>query len=213
MPKGKLRLQLTPTSSVLAARSSRAEAPLAGLVATIADQLRQLAGLANSSAKALHRKVAALPGKSVRSVVGVFLQIGALKLSDEVLVKHKAATLHVRSSALLFLSHRQSSRPNGHGALEPTQSVNGLISKSHLAGYDHHENSRWNIKPNDGVIMSAIFELLYREYCRARLAEMRKQLLIEPERAEALDADHLPATRTSDGGMDTHRKPAHHVPH
>jgi hypothetical protein len=25
--------------------------------------------------------------------------------------------------------------------------------------------------------MSAIFDLLYREYCRARLAEMRKQLL------------------------------------
>jgi hypothetical protein len=26
--------------------------------------------------------------------------------------------------------------------------------------------------------MSAIFDLLYREYCRARLAEMRKQLLL-----------------------------------
>ena len=26
--------------------------------------------------------------------------------------------------------------------------------------------------------MSAIFDLLYREYCRARLAEMRKQLLV-----------------------------------
>lgn len=26
--------------------------------------------------------------------------------------------------------------------------------------------------------MSTIFDLLYREYCRARLAEMRKQLLI-----------------------------------
>ena len=26
--------------------------------------------------------------------------------------------------------------------------------------------------------MSSIFDLLYREYCRARLAEMRKQLLI-----------------------------------
>jgi hypothetical protein len=26
--------------------------------------------------------------------------------------------------------------------------------------------------------MPAIFELLYREYCRARLAEMRKQLLL-----------------------------------
>ena len=26
--------------------------------------------------------------------------------------------------------------------------------------------------------MSSVFDLLYREYCRARLAEMRKQLLI-----------------------------------
>ena len=32
--------------------------------------------------------------------------------------------------------------------------------------------------------MSTIFDLLYREYCRARLAEMRKQLLISPERHE-----------------------------
>ncbi len=29
--------------------------------------------------------------------------------------------------------------------------------------------------------MPAIFDLLYREYCRARLAEMRKQLLIQPK--------------------------------
>ena len=33
--------------------------------------------------------------------------------------------------------------------------------------------------------MPAIFDLLYREYCRARLAEMRKQLLISPEVPEA----------------------------
>jgi len=32
--------------------------------------------------------------------------------------------------------------------------------------------------------MPAIFDLLYREYCRARLAEMRKQLLISPDRHE-----------------------------
>jgi hypothetical protein len=32
--------------------------------------------------------------------------------------------------------------------------------------------------------MPAIFDLLYREYCRARLAEMRKQLLISPEKHE-----------------------------
>jgi hypothetical protein len=29
--------------------------------------------------------------------------------------------------------------------------------------------------------MPAIFDLLYREYCRARLAEMRKELLISTE--------------------------------
>jgi hypothetical protein len=32
--------------------------------------------------------------------------------------------------------------------------------------------------------MPAIFDLRYREYCRARLAEMRKQLLISPDRYE-----------------------------
>jgi len=34
----------------------------------------------------------------------------------------------------------------------------------------------------------AIFDLLYREYCRARLAEMRKQLLISPDRHEVPEA-------------------------
>ena len=36
--------------------------------------------------------------------------------------------------------------------------------------------------------MPAIFDLLYREYCRARLAEMRKQLLISPDRHEVAEA-------------------------
>ena len=36
--------------------------------------------------------------------------------------------------------------------------------------------------------MPAIFDTLYREYCRARLAEMRKQLLISPERHEVPEA-------------------------
>ena len=57
-----------------------------------------------------------------------------------------------------------------------------------------------------GVRMPAILELLYREYCRARLAEMRKQLLIAPERAEALDADQYPADRDDDNKMNTHRR-------
>ena len=36
--------------------------------------------------------------------------------------------------------------------------------------------------------MSTIFDLLYREYCRARLAEMRKQLLIPVAGDEVLEA-------------------------
>ncbi|MGY8632145.1 hypothetical protein RAD15_06585 [Bradyrhizobium sp. 14AA] len=32
--------------------------------------------------------------------------------------------------------------------------------------------------------MPAIFELLYKEFCRARLAEMRKQLLLTRKHAE-----------------------------
>ena len=64
--------------------------------------------------------------------------------------------------------------------------------------------------------MPAILDLIYREYCRARLVEMRKQLLISPERHEVPEAfcdakdqsdgletepnsvqrpDHLPQTR------------------
>jgi hypothetical protein len=37
--------------------------------------------------------------------------------------------------------------------------------------------------------MPAIFDLLYREYCRARLAEMRKQLLIRAESQEVPEAN------------------------
>ncbi|MCK1392565.1 hypothetical protein [Bradyrhizobium sp. 1] len=50
--------------------------------------------------------------------------------------------------------------------------------------------------------MPAIFELLYKEFCRARLAEMRKQLLLtgkhpelpqagdDPEDVSRMDAQH-----------------------
>jgi hypothetical protein len=40
--------------------------------------------------------------------------------------------------------------------------------------------------------MPMVFDLLYREYCRARLAEMRKQLLIQP-------ASHEVPLRTKTG--------------
>jgi hypothetical protein len=36
-------------------------------------------------------------------------------------------------------------------------------------------------------IMPALFEFLYREFCRARLAEMRKPLLIRPDGLEVLE--------------------------
>jgi hypothetical protein len=45
-----------------------------------------------------------------------------------------------------------------------------------------------------GSIMPAIFDFLYREFCRARLAEMRKQLLISVESHEVsanCDVSHL----------------------
>lgn len=45
--------------------------------------------------------------------------------------------------------------------------------------------------------MPAIFDLLYREYCRARLAEMRKQLLITGQSPEILQAD-CDAAETAD---------------
>jgi hypothetical protein len=100
--------------------------------------------------------------------------------------------------------------------LELAQSVNGLISKSHPAGYDHHENSRWNICKSKsqtmGVIMPTILDMLYREYCRARLAEMRKQLLIAANRSEALEANHCPADPRDDDRTEPHRKTGRGVP-
>jgi len=46
----------------------------------------------------------------------------------------------------------------------------------------------WEFKRR-GSIMSAILDVLYREYCRARLAEMRKQLLVSPEGREVPEAN------------------------
>ncbi|MEY9182154.1 hypothetical protein ABIG06_003759 [Bradyrhizobium sp. USDA 326] len=63
-----------------------------------------------------------------------------------------------------------------------------------------------------GVIMPAILDLLYREYCRARLAEMRKQLLIAAKRSETLEADHHPAKQGDDEGADAHRKTGQGMP-
>ncbi len=51
--------------------------------------------------------------------------------------------------------------------------------------------------------MPTIFDLLYREYCRARLAEMRKQLLLTGKHPELLQADCDPADPDSVGNIDT----------
>ncbi len=54
-----------------------------------------------------------------------------------------------------------------------------------------------------GVMMPAIFDLLYREYCRARLAEMRKQLLLTGKHPELFQEGCDPADPNSVGGKDT----------
>ena len=47
--------------------------------------------------------------------------------------------------------------------------------------------------------MSAVFDFLYREYCRARLAEMRKQLLLRRGMPEsACDPDDADVVGTND---------------
>ena len=55
--------------------------------------------------------------------------------------------------------------------------------------------------------MPAIFDLLYREYCRARLAEMRKQLLITRTESQEVpepncDARHPGGAADRGSGLD-----------
>jgi hypothetical protein len=47
--------------------------------------------------------------------------------------------------------------------------------------------------------MSTIFDLFYREYCRARLAEMRKQLLI-PIASDEIPQAHANSSDPADPG-------------
>ena len=59
--------------------------------------------------------------------------------------------------------------------------------------------------------MPALFDLLYREYCRARLAEMRRQLLISPKRHEVPEEfcdvkDHVDAYPFGDGEIITRHR-------
>ena len=62
--------------------------------------------------------------------------------------------------------------------------------------------------------MPAIFDLIYREYCRARLVEMRKQLLISPERhgvpeaiCDAQDAVGATVDRSTEDPADRQSRP------
>jgi hypothetical protein len=60
--------------------------------------------------------------------------------------------------------------------------------------------------------MSAIFDLLYREYCRARLAEMRKQLLIPVAGHAMLEAHRVggdPAALSLTVGTAKEAQPSH----
>ena len=63
--------------------------------------------------------------------------------------------------------------------------------------------------------MPAIFDLLYREYCRARLAEMRKQLLISPKRHEVpeafCDAKDVGANPAGGSETTTQHEPLNHL--
>ena len=49
-----------------------------------------------------------------------------------------------------------------------------------------------------GSIMPSIFDFLYREYCRARLAEMRKQLLLISAETHTVPEANSDASMSSD---------------
>jgi len=56
------------------------------------------------------------------------------------------------------------------------------------------KSDRVGLVISEGSIMSVWLDLLYREYCRARLAEMRKQLLLTGAN------DEIPAANSGAGG-------------
>ena len=62
--------------------------------------------------------------------------------------------------------------------------------------------------------MPALFDLLYREYCRARLAEMRQQLLISPKMHEVpqafCDATEVGTNPADDSETTTQHEPLNH---
>jgi hypothetical protein len=66
-----------------------------------------------------------------------------------------------------------------------------------------------------GSIMPTIFDFLYREYCRARLAEMRKQLLLVSAESHEVpeancDVSHPGGSGCQDRGSSDERTAAQH---
>jgi hypothetical protein len=65
-----------------------------------------------------------------------------------------------------------------------------------------------------GSIMPTIFDFLYREYCRARLAEMRKQLLVSAASHEVpeanCDVSHPGGSAGQDSGFGDDRTATQH---
>ncbi|MGL3108054.1 hypothetical protein [Bradyrhizobium sp. BR 1432] len=95
------------------------------------------------------------------------------------------------------------------------QPVNGLTSDSHRRGHDYPKSVLEIISSDTqtmGVSMPAIFDLLYHEYCRARLAEMRKQLLIARETPQVSQSDYDPADHSSVGRTDTQHEFSYGAP-
>jgi hypothetical protein len=88
----------------------------------------------------------------------------------------------------------------------------GLIGKEATSTPDEVISSRrrseaetlvWAIshpdQSEDGDSLMTILDLLYQEYCRARLAEMRQQLLLRsPRKAQPHDDDHAECNALSD---------------
>jgi hypothetical protein len=61
--------------------------------------------------------------------------------------------------------------------------------------------------------MPTVFDVLYREYCRARLAEMRKQLLVSAESSEVpdgCDVGHPGDSAVQDSGFGDDRTGIQH---
>ena len=59
--------------------------------------------------------------------------------------------------------------------------------------------------------MPAILDFLYQEYCRARLAEMRKQLLLLPQNVEIIpDVDDADRDSLSDDRTTGHQEAGVH---